>query len=92
LSAIKYAECKNLKIIGWNYPADGSLKDMVERANLIPLTSLNSLSSHDKKALLDKNIVLCKTLKERPSLLQDIGLTAANSDAVLEEVTLIEQS
>ncbi|MCC2631032.1 MAG: ATP-cone domain protein [Candidatus Paceibacter sp.] len=91
LSAIKYAECKNLKIIGWNYPVDGSLKDMIEASGLHPLTSLNSLSEHDKKMLLEKGIVLCKALKDDHSMLQSIGLSEANIEAVLEEIKMHEQ-
>jgi hypothetical protein len=91
LSAIKYAECKDLKIIGWNYPIGGGLKDMIEKSGLHPITSLNALSVHDKKALLEKNIVLCKTLTEDTSMLQAIGLTDANIDSVLEECKLIDQ-
>ena len=86
LSAIKFAECKNLKIVGWNYPIDNGLKDMIERAGLHPITSLFSLSGHDKKSLIEKNVILCKTLKEDPSHLTSIGLSEANRDAVLEEI------
>jgi hypothetical protein len=90
LSAIKYAECKNMKIIGWNYPIDNGLKDMIEKSGLHPITSLNSLSVHDKKALLEKNIVLCKSLTKNPEVLQTIGLTDANIDLVLEEIQQID--
>ena len=88
LSAIKYAECNNLKIIGWNYPVDNGLKDMIERSGLNPVTSLISLSDHDKKQLVEKNIVLCKSLQDDPSILRSIGLSEANRDAVLEEIEL----
>ena len=88
LSAIKYAECNNLKIVGWNYPAENGLKDMIERSGLHPVTSLISLSDHDKKQLIEKNIVLCKTLQDDHSILQLIGLSEANSEAVLEEIEL----
>jgi len=86
VSAIKYAECQNLTIIGWNYPANGSLHQMIESANLHPLTCLSSLSDHDKKALLEKNIILCKALEENPSHLSSIGLTEVNIEVVLEEI------
>jgi Holliday junction resolvase-like predicted endonuclease len=91
LSAIKYAECKNLKIIGWNYPIDGGLKDMIESSGLHPLTTLNSLSDHDKKALIEKDVILCKAITEDPSVLQSIGLSEANIEAVIEEINMLEQ-
>ncbi len=91
LSAIKYAECNNLKIVGWNYPPDNGLKDMIAKSGLHPLTSLMSLSDHDKKQLLEKNIILCSTLKEDPGILQAIGLSEANRDAVFEEIELFDR-
>jgi hypothetical protein len=89
-SAIKYAECNDMKIVGWNYPADEGLKEMIDSANLHPITTLNSLSDHDKKLLLEKNIVLCKTIKDNPELLISTGLAEANTEAILEEINLIE--
>jgi hypothetical protein len=86
LSAIKYAECKDMKIIGWNYPIDNSLKDMIDKSGLSPITILNSLSDHDKKALLDKGVVLCTTLMTNPEVLRDLGYSEENIDAVAEEV------
>lgn len=88
-TAIKYAECQNLKVIGWNYPIDGNLHDLIDAAELHPLTCLHSLSEHDKKALLEKNIVLCKSLTDDNSLLKSIGLSEANIESVMEEIKLI---
>ncbi len=90
-TAIKYAECQNMKVIGWNYPLDGNLRDLIDAAKLHPLTCLHSLSEHDKKALLEKNYVLCKTLYDDPQILKSIGLTEANIDAVREEISLIAE-
>ncbi|MDQ3076594.1 MAG: restriction endonuclease [bacterium] len=90
-TAIKYAECQNLKVIGWNYPLDGNLHDFIDAAQLHPLTCLHTLSEHDKKALLDRKIVLCKTLEEDKSILKSIGLSETNAEAVLEEIKMISQ-
>lgn len=89
VSAIKYAECQKLNVIGWNYPLDGSLLDMIVAAKLHPLTCLHSLSAHDKQALLQQNIVLCKTLIDQPQTLKSIGLSDANIEAVVEEIKLV---
>ncbi len=88
-SAIKYAGCQGLKVIGWNYPLDNNLHDLIDNANLHPLTSLHSLSMHDKKTLLDQGYVLCTTLAEKPEILKNLGLSEANQEAVLEEVKII---
>ena len=70
-SAVKYAQCQNMKVVGWNYPLDANLHDLIEEAELHPLTCLRTLSEHEKKDLLARGVVLCKTLQEDPSLLKD---------------------
>ncbi|MES2436979.1 MAG: ATP cone domain-containing protein [Patescibacteria group bacterium] len=89
ITAIKYAECQGMKAIGWNYPLDGNLHDLIDSTGLHPLTCLHSLSDHDKKELLSKNIILCKNLVEDPSILVGLGLNDANIEAVLEEIALV---
>jgi hypothetical protein len=91
-SAIKYAECQGIKVIGWNYPMDGSLSDLMEESKVYPLTCLHTLSDHDKKMLLEKGVVVCDELIKDESLLTTIGLTQANIDAVREEISLLEQN
>lgn len=90
-SAIKYAECKGMHIIGWNYPITNNLHEMIESAGLHPLTCLNSLSEHDKKTLLDNGVVLCSTLVKDRTHLERIGLSPANIDIVLDEIGIISE-
>lgn len=47
--AIAYCNCKGIPVIGWNYPDDGNLQDMVERPQMYPVTILNALSDQEKK-------------------------------------------
>lgn len=57
--AIHYSECKNIRSIAWNYPREENLQDLVEKPSLYPVTILRSLSSEDKKRLVEDNVVLC---------------------------------
>ncbi len=34
-TAIHYGECKNLTMIGWNYPETGNLQDMIEETGIL---------------------------------------------------------
>lgn len=68
-TAIHYGECKNLTLIGWNYPAKGNLKDMIEEAKLHPVTALVSLSSEEKRTIMAGGTILCSDLKKDPSIL-----------------------
>jgi hypothetical protein len=88
-SAIGYGKCQKLKLIGWNYPAQGNLQDMIQNSGLHPLTSLTSLSNSEKHLLLDRGIVLCKSLKENGDLLKEIGLSQAKIGEVINEVSFL---
>ena len=88
-SAIGYGNCQKLKMIGWNFPAQGNLQDLIRDSGLDPLTSLTTLSGSQKKLLLDKGIVLRKTIKDNKELLKEIGLSDAETDEVYNEASLI---
>lgn len=85
-TAIHYGACKNLTMIGWNYPEKGSLQNMIEDEALHPITCLTSLSSSDKKTLLDKRIVLCSDIKKNPKLLNEFLGSSFDSKPVISEI------
>ena len=83
-NAIRYAQCSNLKLIGWDYPRTGNLLDMVEKARVHPLTCLTTLSEGEKRRLLENKIVLCKHVSA-PHVLEEFGVKPARIPQVLEE-------
>jgi len=86
-TAIEYGSCQGgLRMIGWNYPPVGNLHDMILESKLHPLTCLVSLNGREKKELLDKGIVLCKSILENPDLMLTIGLSSSESNKVIEEI------
>jgi Holliday junction resolvase-like predicted endonuclease len=84
--AEQYGNCAGLRLIGWDYPSKGSLKEMVEKAGLFPVTVITSLNSRQKQKLLEKNIVLCSDLCLNPSLLDVLDLDKIKRQKVMEEV------
>ncbi|MCP6720258.1 MAG: ATP cone domain-containing protein [Patescibacteria group bacterium] len=88
-NAIRYANCVHMKMTGWNYPKRGGLEDLIEQSGLHPLTAPTSLSSPQKKALLNKGIVLCREIIEKPRLLKEIGLRGDKHQRVIEEIESI---
>ncbi|PKV75212.1 restriction endonuclease [Pontibacter ramchanderi] len=84
--AIRYASCMQMKLVGWDYPNKGSLKDMVDSYHLYPLTCLTTLTNAEKQRLLDHKLVLCSELLHREQLLQSIGLREDRTRRVLKEV------
>ena len=83
-NAIRYAQCSNLRLIGWDYPRRGNLMDMVEEARVPPLTCLTTLSEGEKHRLLESKIVLCKHVSA-PHVLEEFGVKPARIPQVLEE-------
>ncbi|MBU3668527.1 MAG: ATPase [Candidatus Taylorbacteria bacterium] len=88
-TAIRYAECKGLNMIGWTYPEKENLLSMIEETKLHPITCLTTLSNTEKSQLLEKEIVLCKTLYEKTEILKELGLSKEKIFAVLNEVSEI---
>lgn len=84
-NARKYAECMNVRLVGWDYPRGNSLQDMIERAQLEPITTLTTLSSDDKNRLVETGVVLCNEVATNPDILKAAGVDPQKHDAVLEE-------
>lgn len=85
--AIQYGECVGMKLIGWNYPTKGSLRDLIEDSGLHPITCLTSLSSAQKQLLLSHDIVLCKDLLNiRSNILTYINLSVDQMEKLKDEV------
>lgn len=70
--AIDYATCVGLQLIGWDYPRQGSLRDLLDQLKLYPLTVLTELSKAQKQALLGKQLVLCRDILEEPEALMHL--------------------
>lgn len=84
--AIEYGTCAGLHMVSWDYPKNYSLKDMVEKAGLFPITVLTSLSHKQKQQLLDKKVILVRDLLAKKGLLSEIGLAGSKKEKVVNEM------
>lgn len=74
--AIEYANCVRLKIVSWDYPEEGSLRYLIEKSKLHPITCLRTLKEREKKGLLNNGIVFCKDLVKTsvsPQILEELS-------------------
>ncbi len=85
-TAIHYAECKNMTLVGWNYPEKGNLQDMIEEEGLHPITCLTTLSENEKKILLTGGVVLCSMIKEKPEILTELLGPSFDNQLVINEI------
>lgn len=81
--AKRYGKCAGLKLISWDYPEKGSLKQRIDIAGLHPITALNNITKKEKQEILNLDIVLCRDLKQE-HLLQ-IGLKKQRFKKILTE-------
>lgn len=85
--ALSFCRCKGIEFLGWDVPFRNSLKDIIDRTGLYPLTCLTSLTLKEKRDLLDKGIVLVKELCENEKLLKKIGISSNRLKTILNEGT-----
>jgi Holliday junction resolvase-like predicted endonuclease len=90
-SAIKYAKCRDMKLVGWNYPEVGNLQDLIEESHLHPITCLESITPSDEKLLMEAGIVLCKQARDNPDILKQAGFSDEKIARMLEEINLIQK-
>ena len=89
--AIAYANCEGLKIISWEYPEGESLRDLIEKYTMHPVTALTTLTTAMKAQLLGHHIVLCKDICANNSLLDILPLSKDEKKRTLEEIHYICQ-
>jgi hypothetical protein len=86
--AISYADCAGLRLIGWNFPKEGNLHDVIEDVGLHPVTSINSLNFQEKRSLIESGIVLCRDARNG-AMLRSLGLSREKAELVVEEANTI---
>lgn len=84
--AIRYARCVGMKAIAWNYPADETLQDLIEKSGLHPVTCLTSMPNFAKKQLLEKGFILCKSVHHNDALLKELRLSGPQRQKLNEEI------
>lgn len=83
--AMAYGHCAGMRLIGWNYPSNGSLREMVDRANLHPITCLTHLTRQEKRRLLEQGIVLSKSLRIPGNWADLLHLSTERRNKVISE-------
>lgn len=88
-TAIQYGQCQPaLKFVGWNYPCNNNLHDMIKKYNLIPLTALTSINTLEKKLFLSKDIILSKNLLDI-NLLKKFNFSEKKIKSIQNEVRVL---
>jgi hypothetical protein len=81
-----FAECVGLKLLSWDYPRKGNLRELIEEARVHPVSCITTLSGAHKRRLMEQGIVLCKQLKEHVPEITALGISDHTIDALFKEI------
>ncbi len=87
-NAIKYAKCRGVKLVSWNYPKkEGNLESMIVRKKMYPITVLPSLSDAARDQFAQHNMILAQDLIPYTvhDLVKRIGLSKVTAGKLLRE-------
>ncbi len=87
--ALEYAQCAGVPLMGWKVPRGNSLRDLIEKNNVHPITCLPSLKPSDLKKLFSNNIVLCQDMLQESTHLKKIGVHPEIISTALRESKLL---
>jgi hypothetical protein len=90
--AVKYGTCAGLRLMGWDYPLKGSLKEQIDSLGLYPITCLTTLTKSEKQRLLELKIVLCNELDQNEKLLKQADINPSRIALVLQEVHQLKEN
>lgn len=85
--AITYGTCAGLNLVSLDFPKRGSLREMIEKTGLYPLTCLTTLTKDEKRLLLERKIVLCREINANPQHLTAINIPAGRISTIIQEST-----
>jgi hypothetical protein len=84
--AIAYGACRQMRLIGWDYPEQGNLEDLIETYKMHPISCLSSLSTAQKRRLMDAGVVRCKQLLHENAVRDVLGLSESDTHRVHDEL------
>jgi hypothetical protein len=91
--AITYGSFHGIKLVGWNYPQQGNLHQIIEENGLHPISSITTLNHQQKKDIIAAGILACRDLVDQQAVLKSIGLKPEEIQrAVMEAATIIKEA
>lgn len=90
-ASIKYAQCRGIRLTGWNYPRGASLEDVIADKKLYPVTVLPSIPKLLLPVLAERGIILAQDLLtyEAGDLIRNFKIEKSVAEAIVREVAAI---
>ena len=85
--AIVYAKCRNIRLTGWNYPANKSLENLILDKKIYPITVLPSIGRFSLGQFAKKGLLLAQDLLpySAQDLSREFGLPAKDAEKISAE-------
>ena len=84
--AVAYGEYAGLKLLSWDYPRGGSLREIIDREKIFPITALSTITRAQKELLMNRGIVICRQLQENPQILDELMLPLSKLRKLQDEL------
>lgn len=83
--SMKYGACRELKLLGWNYPSERTFASYVDHVSLYPVTVLHELKPDEVARFADRGLVLCRQVADLSAkrLAERVGLPLGRAEAVI---------
>lgn len=88
--ALQYGQCVGMKMVGWSFPEEGSLQELIEKACLHPITSLSTLSTSQKQYVLSQDVVIATDLETRQDVVESLHLSQGETEALRKEIEILK--
>ena len=83
--AVAYAECAGVELLGWGYPVDNSLYQLMSQSKVYPITTLTRLTSSEKRLLIENGGIAVDEIIRNRRLLDVLHLSPDQIGEVLAE-------
>ena len=84
-TAIAYAECAGVELLGWRYPENNSLLERMHDTRVYPITALTSLSKAEKRILIERHVITVDEILKDRTLLDPLRLAPEAVGELLAE-------
>jgi Holliday junction resolvase-like predicted endonuclease len=85
--AIEYGKCRGILQVGWNYPVNKGLENMIEEKRLHPISCLRGVTDEERLMLAGRGLVFIRQLldEEELGLARKTGLRRESIRAIMEK-------
>ena len=73
--ALRFSECRGVKLLAWDYPRQGGLNVLLERYHLYPITIVSTLSRKQKLDLIKEGLLTCDDFLQNKERVLKLGVS-----------------